>query len=332
MKKKIYIRADGNAQIGLGHLVRSMAFALMLKDDFSIHFVCKHVPESIIHKIKIEGFLYTKIKEEEEFLSIVKPINIVVLDHYDLDTAFQKTIKQIGCKLICIDDLHDKEFYADLIINHAPRVKESDYQAQSYTKFALGTNYALLRPAFLEVAKEERIIDKIDTAFVCFGGADFYDLSLKSINVLLKFEQIEEINVVLGGEYKHTSIFELANENSKIKLHSDLNEITLCDLMKKCNIGIVPSSTIMYELCSVRLPIISGYFVDNQKTVYQYFKDKLFYGLDDFRQFNENKLKEFVNSILQFENTNFWRINQKYYFNGEQKYFLTKLLENNGNL
>ena len=332
MKKKIYIRCDGNAEIGLGHLVRCMAFGLMLKDDFSIHFVCKHAPESSIQEIEAAGFLYTKIKKEEEFLSILNPMNLVVLDHYDLDTAFQKIIKQIGCKLICIDDLCDKEFYADLIINHAPGIKPSDYQAQHYTKFALGTNFALLRPAFLEAAKKEHIIEKIDTAFVCFGGADFYDLSLKSINILLEFEQIEEINVVLGSAYKHSSIFKLAKENFKIKLHSNLGEITLCNLMKKCNIGIVPSSTIMYELCSVGMPIISGYFVDNQKKVYQYFKDKLFYGLDDFRQFNENKLKEIVYSILQFENTDFWRINQKHFFNGKQNYFFTKLLENNGNL
>jgi hypothetical protein len=58
----------------------------------------------------------------------------------------------------------------------------------------------------------------------------------------------------------------------------------------------------------------------------------LFSGLDDFRQFNENKLKEIIYGILQFENTNLWRINQKHFFNGKQKYFFTKLLENNGNL
>ena len=332
MKEIIYIRADGNEQIGLGHLVRCLALGQMLKEEFTIHFVCKHTPDSIIQEIKVAGFLFSKIKEEKEFLSFLKPLNMVVLDHYGLDSNFQIKIKEVGCKLICIDDLYDKEFYADLIINHAPGIKASDYQAQHYTKFALGTNYALLRPAFLEAAKTARVIDKIDTAFICFGGSDIYDLSLKSMKVVLKFTEIAEINVVLGSAYKHTAIFELAKSDSRIKLHKSLDEITLCELMKKCNLGIVPSSTILYELCCVKMPIISGYFVDNQKKVYSYFNDKLFYGLGDFVKFNENKLIEIIKRILQFENSIFWRINQKHYFNGNQKLFFTKLLRNNGNL
>jgi len=36
MLHKIYIRADGGKEIGLGHLVRCFALALMLKDDFEI--------------------------------------------------------------------------------------------------------------------------------------------------------------------------------------------------------------------------------------------------------------------------------------------------------
>ena len=47
MKPKVYIRADGSHDIGLGHLIRCIALAHMLKNDFDITFVCKEIPEKI---------------------------------------------------------------------------------------------------------------------------------------------------------------------------------------------------------------------------------------------------------------------------------------------
>ena len=44
-------------------------------------------------------------------------MKIVVLDGYHFDTNYQTKIKQKGCKLVCIDDLHDKHFVADIIIH-----------------------------------------------------------------------------------------------------------------------------------------------------------------------------------------------------------------------
>ncbi len=58
---------------------------------------------------------------------------IVVLDGYHFGTNYQKQIKLKGAKLVCIDDMHDKEFVADLIINHIPRITPQDYNVQPFT-------------------------------------------------------------------------------------------------------------------------------------------------------------------------------------------------------
>ncbi len=41
-KPKIYFRADGNATMGLGHVIRSLALAEMSNDIFDCHFKIKH--------------------------------------------------------------------------------------------------------------------------------------------------------------------------------------------------------------------------------------------------------------------------------------------------
>ena len=81
-QQDIFIRADGSDQIGLGHLIRCMALAEMLKFDYDITFVCKQIPGKSADVIKELNFKLLVIDEEESFLSQLKSKQIVVLDHF----------------------------------------------------------------------------------------------------------------------------------------------------------------------------------------------------------------------------------------------------------
>ena len=41
MKQRVYFRADGHAKMGLGHVIRSLALAEMLKEDFDCYFIIR---------------------------------------------------------------------------------------------------------------------------------------------------------------------------------------------------------------------------------------------------------------------------------------------------
>ena len=73
---------------------------------------------------------------------------MVVIDGYQFDTEYQQKVKKSGASLVCLDDLHNQHFVADIIINHAPGVDPGKYSAEPYTQYLLGPSYALLRPAF----------------------------------------------------------------------------------------------------------------------------------------------------------------------------------------
>ncbi len=273
MNNKVYIRTDGGANIGLGHLVRCMALAYMLKDDFEIIFVCKEVPESIVNEFMLSGFLFEKISSETDFFNLINDKDLVVLDHYGLDTNYQKKIKEIGSTLVCIDDLHDKEFYADLIINHTPGIKASDYKAQIYSQFALGLEYALLRPAFLKQAGKKKKIEKIETVFICFGGSDFNNLTEIALKVSLEFSEIKKIIVVTGIAFAFNNEIQLITENnSKIEWFTDISEEKMLSLMMISDLAIVPSSGILLEVLSVGCVVISGMYIENQKHAFNAFK------------------------------------------------------------
>ena len=47
MKTQIYFRADGHSKMGLGHVVRSLALADCLKDQFDCRFIIRNPSDSI---------------------------------------------------------------------------------------------------------------------------------------------------------------------------------------------------------------------------------------------------------------------------------------------
>ncbi len=268
----LFFRADGNNKLGLGHLVRCTSLAHMLRNDFEITFFSKDIPDSLSKDLLDYSFRLRKIYNEEQFVGFLSSRCIVVLDGYHFDSAYQRRIKAIGARLVCIDDLVDKEYYADLIINHAPGVSAEDYNAQDYTIFALGPDYALLRPAFLKQARIDRLMNKIETVFICFGGSDSKHITEKVLQAVVMFTQFKRIIVVTGPEFKFTINFKatLANDN-RIDHYHAINDVVMMHKFLESELAIVPASGILFEALAAKCIVISGYYVENQKLIYDGF-------------------------------------------------------------
>lgn len=284
MKSEVYIRVDGSHDIGLGHLVRCIALAHMLKNDFKIVFVSKEIPISLIREITDCNFLFFKINEENSFFDLLFEGAFVILDHYKLDSLYQKKIISKGCKLICIDDLADKIFYADLIINHSAGIEPCIYNAQPHSQFALGPNYALLRQSFLLEAQLFPERTASNSILICFGGSDVNNLTLCVLDVVLKRFCFEEIILITGGSYTESDTLKKhINEKSYIKHFSDINEYEMIDLMKSADISIVPSSGILLEALAVGNKVISGMYIENQRKIFENYKGlNAFFDADSF--------------------------------------------------
>lgn len=313
--KKIIFRADGNTVTGLGHLYRTFALVEMYKDDYDCVLVTRHDSTmTVVPKNYQAEIIPAEISVDEEPNWLKGKYNqadtIVIADGYHFKADWHKAVKQNGFFLVYIDDLTTEHMYANVVVNHSLCVDKNDYSAEDYTRFALGTDYAILRPLFIEAAGKTREIKTIDTAFVCFGGADTLNLTLKATEALLQVISIKSIHVVIGGAYKHTDIFDLQSRDPKVKVYQNLGEAELLEVMKLCNLGIAPSSNILYELCSVKMPLFSGYYVENQKYIYKGGLEKgVFMGGEDLKNYavadfkakieeliNENRYQEYIDA------------------------------------
>lgn len=320
MKRNIFFRADGSSKIGLGHVIRSLALADMLKKDFTCHFVIRSPIETLKKQIlevceSIIALPNTEDTDTEvDFLSEhhLSPEDIVILDGYHFGLVYQQTIVDKGCKLVCIDDIQHTEFIANAVINHAPGLSPREFTVMPKTKLLLGSDYALLRPAFLRAATQQRKISEINTVFVCFGGADFNNLSLKVLKLFSAFNGKKyNINMVLGGvnDFKDkVKSFAKTISGFTVNLYENLSAESMVKVMQQSDCAIVPASSIMYEVLAVKMPVIGGYYVDNQVNIYHGFNaTKLINGAGDLNVFSdyENILKTFsqekISSILKMQ-------------------------------
>lgn len=265
-KRKIFFRADADAQIGYGHFTRTLALADMLREYFDCTFFTQSPSEyqqREAEKICSLVALPSDNSKFEKFLNYLTGEEIVVLDNYFYTTEYQKRIKGKGCKLVCIDDMHDKHYVADVVVNHG-LTDESLFDVEPYTRLCLGFDYALLRKPFLQKVDEKK--REKGHWFICFGGTDWNNLTYKYVSFLTISGLANKISIVIGDQYKHQ---EMLKSLSGVTIHRNLSADEMSDLLLMSEYAILPCSSICIEALSRGCKVCAGYYVDNQEDFYR---------------------------------------------------------------
>lgn len=328
-KQYIYFRADGNTEIGLGHVIRSLALAEMLKAEFECVFMIqapstalkKQILETCQNLIELPETKDYSTESQQIVQHYIKKEAIIVLDGYFFTTAYQEQIKTAGHQLVFIDDLKAWDIPADVIINHSGSAKKEAYHAALFTQFCLGLKYALLRSPFLKASEQPRSLDTFDTALVCLGGADTAN---KTIHILKKIEKkipsIQTCIVITGSAYPYLSQLTSYIQSAAIKIKhlSNLNAQEMVNAMQESQIAICSASGIAYEYMAIKGGLFVVKTADNQNDIYQYLLE---HGLaDDFKNLKasypihrhiQTQEKLFDGQISQRFQTVFHRLQQK---------------------
>lgn len=279
---RIFFRADGHQGMGLGHVVRSLALAEMLQDEYDIVFSIRNPLASLKDQIQaldvqlLELPWPTNDLEEARMLSnrYLQQEDIVVLDGYHFTTAYQKLVKAQGCKLVCIDDIHAYPFLADVVINHALGIREEDYEVVPQTLLKLGTKFSLVRKE-IRIANRRRPAEPgIGPLLLCCGGADPKNDSLRILKQLVNLGTEIPIHLVLGAAYAYSSELDAYledKESGNVLVHKDLSAKALADLFERCPIAVLPPSTIAYEYLSIGGLLYLEVIADNQMRMFESF-------------------------------------------------------------
>jgi UDP-2,4-diacetamido-2,4,6-trideoxy-beta-L-altropyranose hydrolase len=311
IQNRILIRCDAGTHIGMGHAMRCLALAEMLKNDFQIHFVLQSTSRAVHELIESYGYSFQELKRTENFnedainfCNCINASDIVILDGYNFKTEYQQLVRQKAKALVCIDDLHAWHHVADVVINHAEGVKESDYDCEPYTKLLLGLKYVLLRKAFLIKEISHKPITTVSKVFVSMGAADEHNLTLTFARALIQMTQIHEVHLMVSDINPHLGqLKDLAqNTSTKIQLHFNLKATELATLLRQCDVAICPASSISLECCAVGIGLVAGYTAENQKGNLQgVLAHNAAFNLGDFNMLNHDICVQELDNI--FRNT-----------------------------
>jgi spore coat polysaccharide biosynthesis predicted glycosyltransferase SpsG len=199
---KIYFRADGNSNIGLGHIYRCIAVSEMLPSYLKMIFIIREPSEAIknlINRYFSSAIFLDEVEfsDEADYISdLLSSNDIIILDGYNFNTQYQARLKANGVRIICIDDIHKYHFVSDVVFNHAGGVESTAYNVENYTKLFLGPEYAIVRSDFWNKPKISERRD--DNVFVSLGGADPKNDLLAILKKAISKNKSLVYNVVTG--------------------------------------------------------------------------------------------------------------------------------------
>jgi len=290
---EIIIRADGSTKEGLGHLYRGLALSQCIPNNVHFTFVTNYCEIHDINRKKLSAYFIQNNEDDLNIFKKFKSLKLIILDGYNFDSDYQRRIRKAGYKTIYIDDLAEEHMYSDVVINHSPGFSRLDYKGESYVKYFLGPKYSIIRSAFLRKAPQLKSRKGI---LILMGGSDQLNITYKVLKYLSdnNFSN-DSIYAIVGNNYK--SIKELYSfKNLNLKILSSLSALELSQLMSRCRFGIMPASTVLYEFLMCGGNALSGYYVHNQKKVYNFFlKNNLIFPLGNFTNNFEETLIEGLN-------------------------------------
>jgi UDP-2,4-diacetamido-2,4,6-trideoxy-beta-L-altropyranose hydrolase len=278
---RLLFRADGNATIGLGHLVRLLALADQLRDLAPSTFLVREPTTAVAQLLTAEGWAVQSLPLDQPWLAeadrlaqhVLKPTDVLVLDGYHFEADYQRRLRASGCGVVYIDDLLAWPVVADLLINHSPGVVAADYHIAADTRFLLGPAFSLLRRPFLESATVPQAPMPVASALVCFGGADPLRLTIRTLHALQALPQLRRLGVLLGGAFGDTAALEqLATQTlgAHTTIYRNVNAGALVELLRAYDLAVVPASTVLIEALVLGRPALTGYYADNQRALATY--------------------------------------------------------------
>ena len=260
----VLILTEGGAQIGYGHMSRSLALAQAfneIKPEIEV--------KSIIRADKrAREFLKSNdanfasldwLKRPDRIQGLIKEETIIIVDSYQPPQIFYKRLHMSKYKpyVIAIDDYNRIRYEVDAIINFSVRDRHDiGYKKSNSIKYFVGNEYLVLRKEFYKTPSK-KIRKNISNILVSLSGADCNKLVMGIINLLADYDI--NLHVVSPNKRIHNFF-----NGSKINMYSDLSTKDICSLMLKVDLCISGGGQMLNELAYLGVPTIAICLARNQ--------------------------------------------------------------------
>jgi UDP-2,4-diacetamido-2,4,6-trideoxy-beta-L-altropyranose hydrolase len=298
---KVAFRVDANAQIGSGHLVRCATLAAALRGrGADTLFLCRGLPDAWGAWLMRQGLPWHELgtaggglrtahagePAHAGWLGIDRDADAqqtraalaggrwdwLVVDHYAIDSAWERELRPTAARLLAIDDLADREHDADALLDlnlHDHASGRYAGRVPAAARLMLGPRFALLRPEF--AADRAGLMPRtgpVRRVHVFFGGVDAGNATG---NVLRALDAMQRdgigpfaVDAVVGALHPaRDELIAFCAERPQWSCHVQTER--MAELMGAADLAIGAGGGATWERCALGLPALAVAQAANQR-------------------------------------------------------------------
>ena len=294
MKKSlaVAIRVDASDQIGTGHLMRCLTLADALRvRGAKVHFVSRHMPLHLQQILRDHGHQFTLLAESHEGLTdelaharwlgtsqicdaqattaamAGQEWDCLIVDHYALDTRWEKALRHVVKRIMVIDDIADRRHDCDVLLDqnlYADMEQRYIDKTPVDCRLLLGPYYALLRDEFRQRRSQVKTRSlPVKRILVFLGGVDVENYTMLAINALAGIDRRNfQVDVVIGAQHPAREAIEAACVHHDFACHIQTKR--MAELMMSADLAIGAGGSASWERCCLGLPALLVSLAENQ--------------------------------------------------------------------
>lgn len=292
---KVIFRVDASTQMGIGHLMRCLTLAEVLRErGAQTQFICREHTGHLIPLLRQKGFPVTVLpapaagntmldEEYAAWLGVTQAEDAgqtiealygeapdwLVVDHYGIDSEWEKPLRPHVGKLMVIDDIANRPHKCDLLV-------DQNYSAEGERRYAglvpaackrlIGPRYALLKPEYADYRKTLRPYDReVRRVLLFFGGTDPANMTGLALAALsIPALRHLKVDLVIGANNPHAeTLQQQGTERGETTIYR--SRPSLSDLMAQADLAIGAGGGTTWERLCFGLPTILVTIAENQR-------------------------------------------------------------------
>lgn len=247
------MRADASADIGFGHVMRTMALAEQAQErGMEVRYTGQH-SHGAVRAITDRGFTVTP-ELEDRWPADLGGDDVAVLDGYRFGPADHLAARQRGARVVAMDDLGEGRYPVDVLV-HQNLAPETSFDVEDDTAVLVGPEFALVRREF---RSHRRIRVKGRRLLITLGGSDTAAMSADIAAWANSHPQRWDITVLLGPEAPDIQ----AADVDVVRAPGDVGAV-----FDTADVAIAAAGATTWELCCMGIPALLIQVADNQRHI-----------------------------------------------------------------
>ncbi len=258
--KPLTFWVEASQQIGMGHLMESLALAeYFISQGTAVHFIVNpYEPSRLELQKRGVSFVEYELDENDNVVRFMtqKEVQYVIVNHRNVSLNTMERIQYGDFAVVVIDQLGGKPIICDLLINKSliPEWLRYDFPVNR-PLCCFGPDYAILGNNYRKLHQEQKAFSKDRyTVLVSMGGVDRTGATFRIIEALRPVENISK-EIIIGNGFAHIKqLQQLRNKYNDPSFIFSVGVSDLHDRISKADIAISAGGNTLFEMACVGTP------------------------------------------------------------------------------